>query len=70
MLRNSLKAIGLAAVAAVAMAQSAFAAVDWTDLTDGLVTSFEGAVTSILPTIGVIVAVFLAYKTIRKFVKA
>jgi len=45
-------------------------AIDWSTLTTGLTSAFEGAVTSVLPTVGVIIAAFVAFKAIRRFVKA
>jgi hypothetical protein len=45
-------------------------AIDWTTLTTGLQTSFETGVTAALPVAGVILAAFIAFKAIRRFVKA
>jgi TctA family transporter len=45
-------------------------AIDWSTLTTGLTAAFEGAVTSVLPVAGVILAAFVAFKAIRRFVKA
>lgn len=46
------------------------AAIDWTELTSGLTGAFEGAVTSVLPVAGIILAAFIAFKAIRRFTKA
>ena len=45
------------------------AAIDWTEMTSGLTNAFEGAVTSVLPVAGLILAAFIAFKAIRRFVK-
>lgn len=46
-----------------------FAAIDWGELTDGLKTAFETGVTEVLPIAGVILAAFITFKAIRRFVK-
>lgn len=46
-----------------------FAAIDWTKLTDGLKTAFEGGVEQALPIAAVIMAAFIVFKAIRRFVK-
>lgn len=46
------------------------AVVDWSQLTSGLQTAFEGAVTQVLPIVGVVLAVFLGYRAIRRFLRA
>jgi hypothetical protein len=43
---------------------------DFTVLTDGLVTAVEGAVTSALPVLAVLIAAFLTVKVIRHFLRA
>lgn len=45
-------------------------AIDWTTLTTGLQSAFESGVTSVLPVAGVILAALIAFKAIRRFVKA
>jgi hypothetical protein len=45
-------------------------AVDWTTLTTGLQTAFEDGVEQALPIAGVILAAFVVFKAIRRFVKA
>ena len=62
--------LGLAAVMSMALVGNAFAAIDYTGLTDGLVTKFEGGVTQALQVVAAIVAAFLILKTIRRVVKA
>jgi len=47
---------------------SPLGAIDYTDLTDGLVTSFEGGVTSALPVVGSIIAAFLVIRTIKRVI--
>lgn len=68
----ALLAVGLVSMLALALLvpDPSAAAVDWTDMTSGLKNEFETAVTTVLPIVGAIVAVFLAYKAIRRFVKA
>jgi hypothetical protein len=44
------------------------AAIDYTTLTTGLTTAFEGGVTQALPVVGLVIAAFLVIKTIRKVV--
>jgi hypothetical protein len=44
--------------------------IDWTTLTSGLQTTFESAVTDALPVVGAIIAAFVAFKAIKRFVKA
>jgi hypothetical protein len=51
-------------------AYSTFAAIDWTKLTEGLKTSFESGVETALPIAAVIIAAFVVFKAIRRFVKA
>jgi hypothetical protein len=46
------------------------AAIDYSTLTDGLTSAFEGGVTDALPVAGVVLAAFLVIRTIRKVVKA
>lgn len=46
-----------------------FAAIDWTKLTEGLQSAFESGVTTVLPIAGVILAAFITFKAIRRFVK-
>lgn len=48
---------------------STFAAIDWTKLTDGLQAAFESGVTTVLPIAGIILAAFITFKAIRRFVK-
>lgn len=45
------------------------AAIDWTKLTEGLKTAFETGVETVLPIAGVILAAFITFKAIRRFVK-
>ena len=45
------------------------AAIDWTEMTSGLTSAFEGAVTQVLPVAGLILAAFIAFRAIRRFVK-
>lgn len=45
------------------------AAIDWTEMTSGLTSAFETAVTSVLPVAGLILAAFIAFRAIRRFVK-
>lgn len=47
-----------------------YGAIDWTKLTEGLKTSFEGGVETALPIAAVIIAAFVVFKAIRRFVKA
>ena len=47
-----------------------FAAIDWTKLTEGVKTAFEGGVETALPIAGIILAAFIVFKAIRRFVKA
>lgn len=46
-----------------------YAAIDWTKLTEGLQSAFESGVTTVLPIAGVILAAFITFKAIRRFVK-
>jgi TctA family transporter len=46
------------------------AAIDYTSLTTGLQTAFEGGVTTALPVAGAVIAAFLVIRTIRRVVKA
>lgn len=46
------------------------AAIDYSELTDGLVATFESGVTSALPVAGAILAAMLVIKTIRRVVRA
>ena len=48
---------------------NALAAIDWTKLTEGLQSAFESGVTTVLPIAGVILAAFITFKAIRRFVK-
>jgi hypothetical protein len=45
-------------------------AVDFTTLTTGLGTAFEDGVEQALPIAGIILAAFVVFKAIRRFVKA
>lgn len=45
------------------------ATIDWTKLTEGLKTAFESGVETVLPIAGVILAAFITFKAIRRFVK-
>jgi flagellar biosynthesis protein FliR len=47
---------------------SNLAAIDYADLTDGLVTAFEGGVTTALPVVGAVIAAFLVIGTIKRVV--
>ena len=47
-----------------------FAAIDWTTLTTGLTAAFEDGVEAALPIAAVILAAFVVFKAIRRFVKA
>lgn len=47
-----------------------YGVIDWTTLTSGLTAAFEGGVTDVLPVAGVILAAFVVFKAIRRFVKA
>lgn len=44
------------------------ATIDYTSLTDGLVTKFESGVTSALPVIAAVIGAFLVIGTIRRVV--
>lgn len=46
------------------------AAIEWTALTSGLTTAFEDGVEQALPVAAVILAAFVVFKAIRRFVKA
>jgi hypothetical protein len=46
-----------------------FGAIDWTELTTGLQSAFETGVETVLPIAGVILAAFITFKAIRRFVK-
>ncbi len=45
------------------------ATIDWTVLTNGLKSSFEDGVEQALPIAAVILAAFIVFKAIRRFVK-
>jgi hypothetical protein len=45
-------------------------AIDWSALTSGPTSRFEGAVTSVLPVAGIVLAATVAFEAIRRFVKA
>lgn len=45
------------------------ATIEWTKLTEGLKAAFEEGVTTVLPIAGVILAAFITFKAIRRFVK-
>jgi hypothetical protein len=45
------------------------ATIEWTKLTEGLKSAFEEGVTTVLPIAGVILAAFITFKAIRRFVK-
>ena len=47
-----------------------FGAVDWSTLTTGLTAAFEDGVEAALPVAGAILAAFVVFKAIRRFVKA
>jgi hypothetical protein len=44
-------------------------AIDWTKMTEGLKTAFETGVETVLPIAGIILAAFITFKAIRRFVK-
>lgn len=44
------------------------AVIDYSTLTDGLVSAFESGVTSVLPVVAVIISAFLVIGTIRRVV--
>lgn len=46
------------------------AAIDYSDLTDGLVAQFEGGVTSALPVVAAVIAAFLVIRTVRSVIGA
>jgi hypothetical protein len=46
-----------------------FGVIDWSKLTEGLQSAFESGVTTVLPIAGVILAAFITFKAIRRFVK-
>lgn len=50
-------------------AYATLAAIDWTKLTDGLKAAFETGVETVLPIAGIILAAFITFKAIRRFVK-
>ncbi len=45
------------------------AAIDYSTLTDGIVTKFEGGVTQVLPLVAAILAAVLVIRTIKRFAK-
>lgn len=45
------------------------ATIEWTKLTEGLQAAFESGVSTVLPIAGVILAAFVTFKAIRRFVK-
>jgi len=50
-------------------AYATLAAIDWTKLTEGLKAAFETGVETVLPIAGIILAAFITFKAIRRFVK-
>jgi hypothetical protein len=46
-----------------------FGAIKWEELTGGLKSAFETGVTEVLPIAGIILAAFITFKAIRRFVK-
>jgi hypothetical protein len=46
------------------------AVIDYSELTDGLVTAFEGGVTQGLPVAAAVIGAFLVLKAIRRVVRA
>lgn len=49
---------------------TSLAAIDWTKLSSGLGTAFETGVEDVLPIAGIILAAFITFRAIKKFVKA
>jgi hypothetical protein len=45
------------------------ATIEWSKLTEGLSAAFESGVTQVLPVAGIILAAFITFKAIRRFVK-
>ena len=48
---------------------SLFWAIEWSKLTEGLQTAFESGVGEVLTIVGAILAAFVIYKAIKRFVK-
>lgn len=46
------------------------AVIDYTTLTSGLTTAFEGGVTDALPVVGAVIAAFLVIRAIKRVVSA
>ena len=61
-------AVGLLALAV--MAQSAFAAQDYSDLTDGFAAELTAALPVALSAVGLFVGVIMAYKVVRRVLRA
>lgn len=47
-----------------------FGAIEWSKMTEGLETAFDTGVSDVLPVAGIILAAFITFKAIRRFVKA
>lgn len=63
-------ALALCVVALAAMAQGAFAAQDYSELTDGFSSELTAAVPVALAGVGLFLGVILAYKVVRRILRA
>lgn len=70
-MKRALSVLGLTVVACVSMAQGAFAAAqDYSSLTSGFSAELTAAVPVALAAVGLFVGVILAYKVVRRILRA
>jgi hypothetical protein len=62
--------LAIAAVCAVSLAQSAFAAQDYSSLTTGFSAELAAALPVALAAVGLFVGVLMAYKVVRRVIRA
>jgi hypothetical protein len=62
--------LAITCVAAMSMVSSAFAAQDYGDLTSGFGAELTAAVPVALTAVGLLVGILLAYKVVRKMIRA
>lgn len=63
-------AVVLGVVCLLASAQAAFAAQDYSDLTDGFAAELTAALPVALAAVGLFVGVLMAYKVVRRILRA
>jgi hypothetical protein len=70
MIRKTMLLASISVLSSLALAQSAFAAQDYSSLTDGFAAELTAALPVALAAVGLFIGVIMAYKVVRRVLSA